>query len=147
METSTSIASGLAGATALTLLHESIRRVDPDAPRMDLLGMNALSNILKSMHTKPPTSNKLYWITMAGDMVSNSVYYSAVGIGDKKNVWLRGAFLGLSAGIGAVLLPKPLGLNESYSNRTTETKVLTVGLYLFGGLLTAAVCTLLAKKK
>ena len=32
------LASGVAGACALTLLHEGVRRAVPDAPRMDVLG-------------------------------------------------------------------------------------------------------------
>ena len=34
---------GVAGAAALTLLHETIKKTVPNAPRMDLLAMNALS--------------------------------------------------------------------------------------------------------
>lgn len=143
MNTATSIGAGFAGAGIITIIHESVRQVEPDAPRMDLLGMNALSKLLHSMHKSPPDDNKLYWLTMAGDLISNTLYYSAIGLGDKKNVWLKGASLGLAAGIGGVVLPKPLGLNQSHSARTTKTKMMTIGLYLIGGLITAATVKLL----
>jgi hypothetical protein len=143
----TAIGGGLAGATALTLLHEALRKNDPNAPRMDLLGMTALSKLLNRIGKTPPGHDKLFGWTMAGDIISNTIYYSAAAIGSEKQLWLRGLFLGLSAGIGAVLLPKPMGLNAAYSSRTTETKLLTVGLYLFGGLVTAAAISFLHRKK
>lgn len=139
MKGSSALLGGLAGACALTLVHETLRKVEPDAPRMDLLGENALSKLLQKMGTIPPAGDKLFGITMAGDVVSNAVYYSLAGTGPKRNVWLRGTLLGLGAGLGAVLLPKPLHLNPDYSNRTTKTKALTIALYLFGGLVAAAV--------
>ncbi|MEO6069239.1 MAG: hypothetical protein ABIN57_04050 [Chitinophagaceae bacterium] len=145
MEKLIAIGGGLAGAAALTLLHETIRHQDSDAPRMDLLGMSALSKLLHKLDTTPPGRDKLYLMTMTGDLLSNTIYYSAAGLGGQKNVWLNGAFLGLSAGLGAVLLPKPMRLNEGYSGRTTKTKIITVGLYLFGGLVSAATISLLKK--
>lgn len=139
------IAGGIAGATALTLLHETIRRIDADAPRMDLLGMQAISKSLKAVKAEVPDEDSLFKITMAGDIVSNSLYYSLAGIGEKQNALQRGALLGLAAGFGAVYLPKPLGLDEGPSSRTAETKLLTIGLYLVGGLVASAVSLLVEK--
>ena len=67
------------------------------------------------------------------------------GIG-KKGVWWRGPALGFLAGMGAVLLPKPLGLNREYSNRTPATKIMTIAWYLAGGLVSSAVASLLKNK-
>ena len=63
----------------------------------------------------------------------------------KKGVWLRGVLLGLVAGVTAVVLPKPLGLPEEPSNKTLGTQLMTVGLYLTGGLVAAAVTRLVDK--
>lgn len=147
MKPSTALGSGLAGAAAVTLIHETVKKISPKAPRMDLLGMNALSKTLKNMDKNPPSNDKLYLWTIAGDLVSNSLYYSLAGVGKKKGALVRGSLLGLAAGLGAVLLPKPLGLNEAYSNRTTTTKIMTVALYLIGGLVTAAVLKAFHKKE
>lgn len=147
MNPAIALGAGLAGAAGITLVHESVKRIIPNAPRMDLLGMNALSKTLKNAGRTPPGQKQLYAWTMAGDLVSNSLYYSLVGIGKGKNALLRGSLLGLAAGISAVLLPKPLGLNESYSNRTNATKLMTVSLYLAGGLITAAVLKAMQKRK
>jgi len=77
-------------------------------PRMDLLGMNALSKLLKRVANERLSTENLFKWTMAGDILANSVYYSLSGIGSKKNVWTRGIALGLAAGAGAIFLPKPL---------------------------------------
>lgn len=39
MKVSAAVAGGLAGTLMLASLHEALRRVTPDAPRMDLLDM------------------------------------------------------------------------------------------------------------
>lgn len=137
--------AGLAGACAVTLVHETMRRVDPDAPRMDVLGMRALAKIMRAADTEPPTEDKLFGLTMAGDIVSNGLYYSLTGSG--KKAWLRGSLLGLAAGIGGVVLPGPLGLGTAPSSRTTKTKVMTVAWYFLGGLAAAAVAKALQEKR
>ena len=135
----TAIAGGVAGACAVTLIHESIKRVVPQAPRMDLLGMNAISKGLHAAGLKSPNDGKLYAWAMVGDLVSNSIYYGLAGIGKEKNIWVRSSLLGLAAGLGAVLLPGPIGLEERHSNRSVSTKIMTVGLYVAGAMATAAV--------
>ncbi len=147
MKSTTVLAGGLAGAATVTLLHESIRRVVPQAPRMDRLGMQAISKGLKKAGIKVPEEKALFTVAMAGDLVSNALYYSAAGIGSEKNIWLRGSLLGLAAGVGAVLLPEPLGLNKRHSNKTVATQVMTIGLYVTGALVTTAVIKLLNRKK
>lgn len=139
------IGGGFAGAVALTALHESLRRLYEKAPRMDLLGMEATGKSLRAMNIDVPDEPKLFKLTMAGDIISNSLYYSLTGIGSKKGWALRGAALGLAAGAAAVYLPAPLGLNEKPANRTVETKLLTIALYLTGGIVASVVAGLLEK--
>lgn len=134
MKLTSAIGGGIAGAIALTVIHETVRRLNKNAPRMDLLGMEALAETLDNVNAKIPLEDTLFKVTMAGDLVTNSLYYSLAGFGNEQQAMLRGAFLGLAAGIGAVYLPKPLGLNEAPSNRTPQTKWMTVALYLTGGL-------------
>ena len=141
------IGSGLAGAATLTLIHETVRKFDPKAPRMDLLGMQALSRILRATGTQPPSENKLYGWTMAGDLVSNALYYSLAGVGRKKTILEKGIALGVAAGLGALALPKPLNLNQRYSNRTVHTQVLTFSYYLIGSIVAAAIMKRLERKE
>lgn len=129
---------GLAGACVVTAVHETVRRLNPDAPRMDVLGMRSISKLMhKAGATPPQDRHELHTWALVGDVVSNSLYYSMAGTG--KSAWWRGAVLGAAAGAGAVLLPGPLGLGEEPSNKTTETQALAVGYYLLGGLVAAAV--------
>ena len=58
---------------------------------------------------------------------------------------MRGALLGLGAGLGAVVLPKTLGLNDDATTRTMKTKILTVSWYVIGGLTAALAINLLNK--
>jgi hypothetical protein len=132
----TALAGGLAGACAVTLVHETMRRLNPDAPRMDLLGMRALAKVCRFSGAEPPAGDKLFAWTLVGDIVSNSLYYSLTGGG--KNAWIKGPVLGLAAGIGGVVLPGPLGLGEAPSNRTSQTKAMTIAWYLLGGIAAAA---------
>jgi hypothetical protein len=114
---------------------------------MDRLGMQAMAKGFKKAGKNVPNEDALYTITMAGDLISNALYYSAAGIGSEKNIWVRSSLLGLAAGLGAVLLPEPLGLKSKYSNRTLTTQLMTVGLYVTGALVTTAVIKALNKKK
>ncbi|WP_345952765.1 hypothetical protein [Mucilaginibacter sp. PAMB04168] len=136
---------GFAGACAVTVLHQVIKKNDEDAPRMDLLGMESITKLLQKAGVEPPEGDKLYYMTMGGDIVSNTIFYSLTGVGDKKT-WLKGTALGLAAGLGAVLLPKPLGLNEKHSNRTAQTQLLSVLYYFTGGLVSSAIIKLLDRK-
>jgi hypothetical protein len=130
-------AGGLAGAVALNVLHESVKRIYSDAPRIDLVGEEALSKSMEGLGAEPPKGDALFTATLAGDLISNTVYYSAIGIGKKKDIFWRGAGFGLAAGIGALVLTKPIGLDDAPITKTNTTKALTVVWYLIGGLVTA----------
>jgi hypothetical protein len=128
-----SLTAGLAGAVALNILHETVRHLRPaDAPRMDVLGMRGLRKLLNKADAPQPDEDTLFGLTMAGDVLSNGLYYSLVGSG--RHTVRRGLLLGVAAGIGGVLLPGPMGLGEAPSNRTPQTQAMTVAWYTVGGL-------------
>ena len=54
MKISAAVAGGLAGTLTVASLHEALRRVTPDAPRMDLLDIELLRKGLKTIHQKIP---------------------------------------------------------------------------------------------
>ena len=139
-----SLASGITGAVALTVVHETARRFIPNAPRMDILGMRAIARGFYKMDERPPEEDKLFQYSIIGDILSNSIYYSLTGTGRK--AWLRGATLGALAGVGGVLLPGPMGLGTEPSGRTPQTKAMTIAWYLLGGLTAAALSRTLFEK-
>lgn len=141
-----SLAAGLAGALALTALHETVRRLRPrDAPRMDLLGERALRQLLAKVDADQPDDQEAYFLTMAGDVVSNALYFSLVGSG--KHTGRRSLLLGLAAGVGGVVLPGPLGLGTAPSNRTPQTQAMTVAWYTVGGVVAGAVARALRPRR
>lgn len=131
------LGSGLVGACALTLIHETARRLAPEvAPRMDVIGMRAITKTMRAVDAEPPAP--LHEAVLAGEIVSNSFYYSLVAAGSREDALRNGALLGLAAGLGAVFLPKPLGLGTQPTERTPATQLMTVAWYLAGGLAAAA---------
>lgn len=131
------ILGGLAGAAVLNIVHQAIAHLGKDAPRMDIIGEEAVTRAFENAEAKPPMGNTLTGLTVAGDLGANTGYYAMIGGANDKDLLLRGAGYGLLAGIGALSLPGPMGLNDEPVTRTTKTKILTVALYLLGGLATA----------
>jgi hypothetical protein len=132
------LASGLIGATALTAIHETARRVIPDPPRMDVVGSRAIVELCRLAGCEPPRGGRLYAVTMAGDVISNGIYYAAITGRTRTAIWTKAVVLGLAAGIGAVRLPQPLGLGEPPNNHNGRTRLLTITWYLAGALVAAA---------
>jgi hypothetical protein len=134
---------GLVGAVAVTLLNEGLRRVDPKAPRLEKLGMDAADKILDKAGQAPSSGENLYWGTMAGDIISNALYYAVAASGKGKGQRTTG--MGLLAGLGAVGLPKPLGLISTPTNKTGRTKLMTTAYYLIGAWVAGAVAKSLSR--
>lgn len=135
MKTLEALASGAAGACALTAVHEAARRAVPHAPRMDVLGMRSIAALMRAAGAEPPKGDgTLHRASLAGDLVSNTAYYALVGLGPARTACGRGLLLGLLAGVGAVALPGPLGLGSAPSSRTAATALMTVAWYAAGGL-------------
>jgi hypothetical protein len=133
-------AAGLAGATAVTLINETVRHYVSDAPRMDVLGERGVKMIARGMHLSEPNDRTAHGAALAGDLALNTAYYALVGTGRK--AWTRGAILGALAGLGAVILPPYLGLGRDASQRTNRTKLMTFAYYFTGGLIAAGVAQL-----
>lgn len=142
MKVSAGLAGGLAGTITVASIHEALKRITPDAPRMDILDMELIRKGLKSMNKKVPGEEELERWAVGGELFCDTAYYSLASMGRKKDVWVRGALLGLVAGVTAVVLPKPLGLPEEPSSKTSRTQLMTIGLYLMGGLVAAAITQL-----
>ena len=125
--------SGVAGAVALTAVHQAARAITDSAPRMDVVGMRALARGATAVgHEAPKTHAGLYGATLAGDLIANSAYYSLA------TTYTRGTVLGLMASIGALFLPERIGLGVPPKSELLSNQVMTVAWYLVGGLAAAA---------
>lgn len=130
--------TGVAGAVAVTAVHQFARRLTKSAPRMDVLGVRALTRGAHLADIPLPGPATMRQAAFAGDMVCNSAYYSLA------TTWTRGVVLGLAAGVGALVLPQRLGLGDPPKSDHLSNKVMTVAWYLAGGLAAAATATCLA---
>lgn len=139
------LASGLFGAVVLNLIHESVRQFSDPAPRVDLLGQQAIAETYKYFGAEPPAKNELYAMALAGDVTSNAAYYSLVAAGGAKNAVLTGLILGAAAGVGAVYLPAKVGLRSRYAAKTPQRAAMTVAYYTLGGIAAGAAYGFLAE--
>jgi hypothetical protein len=133
----TCFAGGLIGSTFLTVLHETGRRAIGDAPRMDVVGMRALAKSLRGAGVQPPPPRELHRWTLGGDLLANAAYYGLAGVGPARGIWSRAVALGTAAGVGALLLPRRMGLGDPPHSESRTNQALTVGYYLAGALAAA----------
>ncbi|AZA55141.1 hypothetical protein [Chryseobacterium sp. G0201] len=124
------ILAGLGGAIALNLLHETIRKNFDNVPEVNKMGEEALNKVLDKVDMQITNHDQLYAATLAGDVISNGIYYATTAT--------TGFSItsGVVAGLGAVMLPEKMGLNDEPVAETTQKKVMTVGYYLFGAIVT-----------
>lgn len=130
------MAAGLMGSVALNILHEVVRKNLRNVPEVNLIGAEAVNKTLSHYGRPIQDPNDLHKVTLELDLIANAAYYSAIG-GSGKYIWPKAIAMGLSAGIGALKLPAPLGLDPTPVTATTQKQVMTVGYYLFGALITA----------
>lgn len=132
------LTSGVAGAVALTAIHELGRRSLSSAPRMDEVAMRAQRRILSGKSVDP---RRVHQFALAGDLISNSVYYSVIAAPTRRATWMRATVLGTAAGLCALFLPERLGLGTPQNSHRRANQLMTVGWYLAGALATAFVAT------
>ena len=135
--------SGFTGAVTLTFVHQWLKNTVKDAPRVDLLGVEAIESFIEKLNLKKPSQKTLYNLSLAGDLIFNSIYYSSVAYG--KNPLIKGIALGTGAGSGVINLPGTLNLNEKLISKNFKQALLSFGIYLIGGLTAAGTYKLLQK--
>jgi predicted cobalt transporter CbtA len=139
--------SGLAGAIVLNVVHQLAKKINKNAPHVDKIGEEAVSKSIKKSGYDPPKGDRLFLTTLVGDVIANSIYYSLIGKGKKENLLLRGIIFGGLAGLGALKLTKPMGLDDQPVNKTNKTKAMTIAWYIIGGLATVYALKLLEKDR
>ena len=145
MKLVSSVAGGLAGALSVRLVQEILRRIDPTAPRLDLLRKQAAFKIADKINGKPVEAANVNRFSAAGDIIGNTIYFSLTAAAGKRAL-PAGSLLGLGMGAGALTLPTKLGLNSYFVAGTRKRKLMTMGMYLIGGLVAASVSRCPRKK-
>ncbi|MBK0370093.1 hypothetical protein [Flavobacterium agrisoli] len=136
--------AGLGGALVLTLLNESLKKVNEDMPRIDLVGEQAIQKAATHLGYEIDDVDSLIGTALVGDIISNATYYSLIN-GEGKELWTKAVSSGLLAGLGAINLPSKLELNDAPVAKSMTTKVWTMGYYMIGALTTATVLQFLKK--
>lgn len=130
--------AGAAGAVALNVVHQAAQTVTSDAPRMDVVGRRAIAAGMEACGLNTPDEPTLQRWALGGDLVANAIYYSVIACGKPSGVWRRGLVLGIVAGIGALILPRRLGLGAPPRSHSVANQCMTVAWYTAGGLTAAA---------
>ena len=136
-----SITSGIAGALMLNGIYEVARRVIEFAPRLDILAMRGPRRIVPK---EDLDARRLRRLTLVGDLVANSMFYSVAAGPTTGATWTRAALLGTAGGVGALVLPERMGLGKSPHSERRVNQFMTVAWYLVAGVAAAAVATALA---
>jgi hypothetical protein len=160
MTLASAIEGGLAGATTISLLGETLRKIDGKSPGANGIKGKKLKKRFKKAGSKKRHKATEEYVKLAGDLLGAASVLGFTSLGKKKNAVLRGALLGTAAGLGAVLL-------EDYSHKKDNDKVnghegfpstmlakdtvlqkaLQVGLFTAGGMIAGKLMQGAGKKK
>jgi hypothetical protein len=130
------LGAGLAGAASLSILNELSRRLDPKAPRLELIGERALSAGMRRLGARRPHRAKLRKLAVLSDMLANSIVYGALFAG-RSRPWQRGTLGGLLAGASALALAPASGIKRPLQAAPAATQ-LALARYLGAGLAASA---------
>jgi hypothetical protein len=149
MQMGSAITAGAIGTTAITLLHEGARQVIPNSPRVELMGMRGIQKYgLDPLGLTVPRP-LLYSLSIAFDLVHNSLGYAmAVGLAgnqNKKRLWTTAILYGLGTGIFTLTMPPLVKIGQQPTKNLKATSAMTIGMYILGGIITAAAFSFFSK--
>jgi hypothetical protein len=159
MKLASALEGGLAGATTISLLTDTLKRINGHSSGPNVFKSKNLGKRFKKARSKKPLKATKQIIQLAGDLLGSTAFLGLSSLGKKKNAMMRGALLGTAAGLGSVLLNsheekkrhKANG-HEGYpptgvAKDTLLTKALEVSLYTIGGMIAGRVIEGVGKKK
>lgn len=134
------IVAGLGGAIALNVLHQFVKNNYQNVPDFNEVEEEAIDKSLEKINLQVKDHNKLYNATVAGDIVTNALYYTFTPF--KMN-----SIIGALGGLGAMVLPKKLGLDNTPIAGTDKKKMITMGYYIFGALVAGGIYRALTSRE
>lgn len=88
------------------------------------------------MNLQVKDHDKLYNATVAGDILTNGIYYTLTP-------FKMSTLVGALGGLGAIALPRQLGLDNEPIAGSDKKKMITVGYYVFGAMVAAGIYKIL----
>jgi|SRR5688572_11102647 len=146
MKTASILENGLTGAATLTLLRETLDKVDPDNSGAYPLHKKGILRKLKKVSHKKGMGAVKGYVKLAAQLLGMVGYMGVTALGKKKNTLIRGGVLGGLAGIAAVLMNTPNDPAVS-DEEVWRKRITTVVLYILGGLVAGGAIRLFAKGK
>lgn len=152
MKIANALEGGLTGATTIAVLTDTLKRMNGHSTHLNLFDRKQLRKRFKKTGSKKPLQATKQYTRLAGDLLASTTFFGLSSLGKKKNTLLRGAALGMAAGLGSVLLTGDSKNSEQGNGKRLEddallTKVLEVSLYTIGGMIAGKVIDGKAKKK
>jgi len=149
---------GLAGVTTISLLTDTLRKINGNSSGHHLLEGKRLKKRFKKVKSKKPLKATQQFIELAGELLGSTAFMGLSSVGKKKNAMLRGGLLGTAAGLGSVFLNGHDDEKRKYNghegfhptmNKQDQliSKILEVSLYTIGGLIAGKVIEGKNKKK
>ncbi len=125
----------LAGAAAAAIANETTKRAKPSHSPFDNLG--------RRMHLTDMFGRGSHRKSLAGALISSPLIHNLFGGRKAKHNWLRGALVGLGAGLGSMALPRQKKSVWGKRAGHKGSNLMTIGRILAGGLALAATSSLL----
>lgn len=156
MKLSSAIKGGLAGASTISLLGETLQKMNGHSSQPNGIKGKSLRKRFKKVKSRKSGKATKQFIGLAGDLLGNASFLGLDKLTKKKNAVLGGALLGAAAGLGAVWLNDR---DEEHSDGKDGypftkmpkdpvlEKVLQVALFTVGGMLAGKLVKETSKKK
>ena len=146
MNTKLSFLDNLSSQKILSLVQKIVRLFDPSTPLFEEVGKKRMGLLAAKADLDVPDHEMHDMLHNASETITNKIV-GFMGNPDSENLVLRGAALGLTAGIGVVLLHDHQEHHLLSAKEKTNKKLMTVGLYVVGGILASIITQKLQKRE
>lgn len=136
MGTKSSLLNDLAARSPLSLLQTVVRIFDRKAPLIEHSGKKTIAKLAERADLDVPEQDMEYLLNSASEKISAKLA-AFTGRDLDEAYLLQGAALGLTAGVGAVLLQAndDNWTGGSASDQPLKKNLFTIGIYVAGGIL------------
>ncbi len=144
MSSTLSVLDDLANQSPLTILHKIVRLFNPNAPQFNELGRNTIMKLADKTDLNVPDNDVITLLERVSEKATSAI--SGLFGDTGESAILQGAALGLSVGVGTVLLQPKEEYFTHENHSDAKSKLLTVGMYVAGGILASIILKQLEKR-